>query len=87
MSRRGLAAAATFVVVLVSGACDQADEMPDVLGMHEDEATETLENAGIEDWTVKWIEGPKRTVVTRQVPDPGEAVTPDEEVFITLDGR
>ncbi len=61
--------------------------MPDLSGMREQEASEALRDSGIEDWTVRWTEGPKPMVVVDQEPDAGRPVDPETEVLIILSGE
>lgn len=79
-----LVAALVFILL----ACSPGDPtMPDLSGLHKDEATEALQSEGIEDWTVEWHEGTKPMVVVNQEPEAGAPVTDDSEVRITLSGE
>ncbi|HYN35359.1 MAG TPA: PASTA domain-containing protein [Actinomycetota bacterium] len=60
--------------------------MPDLTGMRNDESTEAMDEAGIEDYTVEWREGSDPLVVIDQTPEAGEPVTSETEVSVTLSG-
>jgi PASTA domain len=86
--RRRLGACLVTLMLLSSVACSKGESvMPDVHGMREDAASDALGDAGIEDWTVRFIEGSKPMVVKDQDPEPGEIVDSETEILITLDGR
>ena len=87
-SKHWLVGLVLSLVLLAPVACSKDETvMPDLSGMREIEATEALKNAGIDDWTVGFSQGPNPMVVTDTNPEAGEAVEPDTEVKITLDGR
>ena len=68
-------------------ACSSESTMPDLSGMREREASAALRESGIEDWTVKWAEGPNPLVVIDQEPDAGRPVGPETDVLISLSGE
>ena len=61
--------------------------MPDLHGLDKDESSETMEESGIDDYTVEWHEGENPLVVVDQVPDAGETIDDETEVRIVLSGR
>ena len=86
--RRLTVAVIVGVLAVLSIACtDDGVTMPDLSGMRKDEATATLRENGIEDWSENWSEGPNPLVVVDQEPNPGEPVGSDTEVEISLSGE
>lgn len=76
-----------LLLLVTPVACSNDLVMPDLTGMSNDESAEAMEDAGIEDYTVHFVEGPNPLEVIDQDPDPGEPINSESEVLVNLSGN